>query len=89
MIVLFDKSFIKSLRKIKDSTVLKRIESVIIKLESADKIEDLSNIKKLQGHASYYRIKVGHYRIGFENNQNNKITLIVALHRKDIYNQFP
>jgi mRNA interferase RelE/StbE len=66
MIVDFDKSFGKSLGKIKDQSVLKRIESVIIKLESAERIEDLSNIKKLQGHTAYYRIKVGDYRIGFE-----------------------
>ncbi|OOG75322.1 type II toxin-antitoxin system RelE/ParE family toxin [Algoriphagus sp. A40] len=89
MIVDFDKSFAKSLGKIKDQSVLKRIESVILKLESAERIEDLSNIKKLQGHTAYYRIKVGDYRIGFEKTDANRLTLIIALHRKDIYNQFP
>ena len=36
MIVRFDKSFIKALDKIKDKTVLKRIESVIQKAEEAE-----------------------------------------------------
>ena len=89
MIVDFDKSFEKSLDKIKDSSILKRLESVILKLEAANKLDDLSNIKKLQGHAGYYRIKVGDYRIGLEKIDSTRVTLIIALHRKDIYSQFP
>jgi hypothetical protein len=59
MIVDFDKSFGKSLGKIKDQSVLKRIESVIIKLESAERIEDLSNTKSSKGILHITESKLG------------------------------
>jgi mRNA interferase RelE/StbE len=89
MIVRFDKSFIKALDKIKDKTVLKRIESVIEKAEKADALEQISNTKKLIGYSVYYRIKIGDYRIGLEQINSNEIILITILHRKDIYKKFP
>ena len=89
MIVRFDKSFIKALNKIKDKTVLKRIESVIEKAEKADALEQISNTKKLIGYSVYYRIKIGDYRIGLEQINSNEIILITILHRKDIYKKFP
>ena len=89
MIVRFDKSFIKALDKIKDKTVLKRIESVIQKAEGAEVLEQISNTKKLIGFTVYYRIKIGDYRIGLELISSNEIRLITILHRKDIYKKFP
>ena len=58
MIVEFDKSFAKSLSKIKDALVLKRMETVIVRLENAEKIDDVSNIKKLKGYSSYLELKL-------------------------------
>jgi len=89
MIVRFDKSFIKALDKIKDKTILKRIESVIQKAEEAETIEQISNTKKLIGFTVYYRIKISDYRIGLELISSNEIRLITILHRKDIYKKFP
>jgi mRNA interferase RelE/StbE len=89
MIVRFDKSFIKALDKIKDKTILKRIESVIQKAEEAETLEQISNTKKLIGFTVYYRIKISDYRIGLELINANEIRLITILHRKDIYKKFP
>jgi mRNA interferase RelE/StbE len=89
MIVRFDKSFIKALDKIKDKTILKRIESVIQKAEEAETLEQISNTKKLIGFTVYYRIKISDYRIGLELINSNEIRLITILHRKDIYKKFP
>jgi mRNA interferase RelE/StbE len=89
MKVGFDKSFIKAIVKIKNPLVLKRIENIIYSLESAETIENVSNIKKLIGYTSYYRIKIGVYRIGFELINPDEISLITILHRKDIYKKFP
>jgi mRNA interferase RelE/StbE len=89
MKVSFDKSFIKAIVKIKNPLVLKRIENIIYSLESAETIENVSNIKKLIGYTSYYRIKIGVYRIGFELINPDEIRLITILHRKDIYKKFP
>jgi mRNA interferase RelE/StbE len=89
MKVSFDKSFIKAIVKIKNPLVLKRIENIIYSLESAESIENFSNIKKLIGYTSYYRVKMGAYRIGFELINDKEIKLITVLHRKDIYKKFP
>ena len=89
MKVSFDKSFIKAIVKVKNPLVLKRIENIIYSLESAESIENVSNIKKLIGYTSYYRIKMGVYRIGFELINDKEIKLITVLHRKDIYKKFP
>jgi mRNA interferase RelE/StbE len=89
MKVSFDKSFIKAIVKIKNPLILKRIENIIYSLESAESIENVSNIKKLIGYTSYYRIKMGVYRIGFELIYDKEIKLITVLHTKDIYKKFP
>jgi len=89
MKVKFDKSFIKAIDKIKDASLLKRIESVIYKIEAVDSIDKLSNTKKLIGYTTYYRIKIGDYRIGLELINSTEVRLISVLHRKDIYNKFP
>jgi hypothetical protein len=45
MIVIFDKSFSKSLDKINDPSILKRIESVILKLEKAESLRECQTPK--------------------------------------------
>ncbi len=88
MKVEFDKSFSKSIDKLKN----KQIKEKIIKfIEIAEKVEDiysLSSIKKLKGDKISYRKKIGDYRIGFEINEDTIYFIIVA-HRKEIYRFFP
>jgi mRNA interferase RelE/StbE len=89
MIVEFDKSFSKSLDKIKDPATLQRTEKAILKLEKAYSLKDVKNLKKLSGFKNYYRIRVGDYRIGLEQIDNKTLRLIIIAHRKDIYKKFP
>ena len=89
MIVEFDKSFSKSLDRIKDSTILRRIETTLLKLEEAESLQDLKNLKRLYGFKNYYRIRLGNYRIGIEQIDKRTIRLIIIAHRKDIYKKFP
>lgn len=89
MIVEFDRSFSKSLTKVKDALILKRIERTIIQLEKAPSLSKVSNIRKLTGFKDYYRIRIGDYRLGFEQINNYTIRLIIIAHRKDIYKIFP
>jgi len=88
MIVEFDKSFEKSLDKVKDYTLLPKIEKIILNLESANAITDISGVKKLSGYKNYYRVRIGDYRLGFEKT-GERIIVIVVANRKDIYNIFP
>ncbi len=89
MIVEFDKSFEKSIDKIKDKSVFPKIEKLIIDLENAQTIKDVKNIKKLSGFKTYYRVRLGVYRIGLEKITDSTLRLIVVAHRKDIYKNFP
>jgi mRNA interferase RelE/StbE len=88
MIVEFDKSFGKSIEKLKDQTVLAKIEKLILKMEIATSITEITGVKKLSGHKTYYRIRIGDYRMGFEK-IGERIRLIVIANRKDIYSIFP
>jgi mRNA interferase RelE/StbE len=89
MIVEFDQSFSKSLNRVKDALILKRIERTIIQLEKAPSLSKVSNIRKLTGFKYYYRIRIGDYRLGFEQINSFTVRLIVIAHRKDIYKIFP
>lgn len=89
MNVEFDKSFLKSLSKIKDEKSLKRIEEIILSLEESQSLNRAKNIKKLTGFNTYYRIRIGNLRLGFEQMNSQTIRLIIIAHRKDIYKRFP
>lgn len=58
MIVEYDKSFLKSLQKIKDTSIHVKIESSIISIENAVKLESISNVKKLKGHKTIIDLKL-------------------------------
>lgn len=89
MKVEFDKSFEKSLNKIRNKSLYPRILKTILECEKANSITDLENVKKLTGFRNYYRIRIGEYRIGFESIDLNTIRFILISHRKDIYRSFP
>ncbi len=89
MIVEFDKSFEKSIDRLRDNSLAPKIQKTIELLESAKSLHELSNSKKLTGYKTYYRIRLGDYRIGIEKINETTIRLILVAHRKDIYNLFP
>lgn len=89
MIVEFDKSFEKSLDRLGDKSLLPKIEEIIEMLESTKSLNDLTNIKKLSGFKTYFRFRLGNYRLGFEKINETTIRLIIVAHRKDIYKHFP
>ncbi len=88
MNVQFRKSFEKDLGKIRDEDLLIKIKTVIEEIEKAENLLDVNNIKKLKADGNYYRIRVGDYRIGLTDNED-VITFVRVLHRKEIYRYFP
>jgi mRNA interferase RelE/StbE len=86
--VEFRKSFEKDLGKIRDKDLLLRIKAAIEEVESVESLLDLTNVKKLKVDGDYYRIRIGDYRIGFTNNED-VITFVRILHRKEMYRYFP
>lgn len=89
MIVEFDRSFSKSIDKLKNKRIKEKTIKFIEEVENINSIKQLTSIKKLKGHKIYYRKKIGDYRIGFEYQKNNTVVFIIIAHRKDIYTLFP
>jgi len=89
MIIEFDKSFEKSLDKIRNKSLFQKIEKVIIDFENAKSLTDLTNVKKLIGYKFYYRLRIGEYRLGFEKISENTFRFIIVANRKEIYKTFP
>lgn len=89
MIVEFDESFNKSLSKLLNSNLKLKIYAVIEEAAAANKLSDINNLKKMKGFKTFYRIKLGDYRIGFELINKNTVYFVVMSHRKDIYKTFP
>ena len=84
-----EKSFDRDVDRIKDKKVLRKLRTFISLIENADTIHEITRIKKIEGYESYYRMKVGDYRLGMEMVSNKEVVLIRFLHRKDIYRYFP
>jgi mRNA interferase RelE/StbE len=88
MKTLYEKSFGRDLKKVKDKRLLKQVQKMIAQVESANSLSDLQNVKKLEGYTTYYRIRVGEYRIGIEVLEG-QVIFVCFLNRKDIYRYFP
>ena len=88
MNVEFRESFLKDLRSIQDKKLLIKIRETIEALESAADLQTINNLKKLRGGKSYYRIRIGEYRLGLYA-ENDSLALVRFLDRKDIYRKFP
>jgi mRNA interferase RelE/StbE len=89
MTVEFDKSFERSIDRLKNTAILSKIEKIILQIEQAKNLREVRNIRKLSGYKNYYRIKAGEYRIGVEIIEHDTVRLIVVAHRKMIYSSFP
>ena len=88
MKILFEKKFLKNINALSNKELKRRIEKIIIDIENANDFNQIINLKKIKGHKSAYRIRVGEYRLGlfFE---NRKVIFACFLHRKDVYKYFP
>ena len=53
MKTLYEKSFGRDLKKIKDKRLLKQVQKIIAQVESAPSLIDLQNVKKLEGYTTY------------------------------------
>lgn len=88
MNILYDKRFVKDIEVINDKHLKHQVEVVISEIEKAEQLIVLRHLKKMKGHKSAYRIRVGNYRIGFFF-ENHTVIFTRLLNRKDIYKYFP
>jgi mRNA interferase RelE/StbE len=86
--VQFRKSFEKDLRKLRDREVLSRVQGIIGEVEASQRLDEISNFKKLKTQGNYYRIRVGDHRIGIMID-GETVNFVRILHRREIYKKFP
>jgi mRNA interferase RelE/StbE len=88
MNVEFLKKFSKDIDELNVKSVKQSLIRLIELMETVDSIEKIPNTKKLKGHKTAFRIRVGDYRLGFFF-EDSTILLARFIHRKDIYKLFP
>ena len=87
MNLTFKPSFFRDAKKI-PIKLHPELNGIITKVESAQTLRDIPNLKKLKGHKTAYRIKVGDYRLCFFFD-DEVISVVRFLPRKDVYRSFP
>jgi mRNA interferase RelE/StbE len=84
----FSRTFEKDLEAILDIKNLTRFEKVIEEVRRAQSLSDVRNLKRLKGPSGFFRVRVGHFRLGFKIVGDTAIFLR-CLPRKEIYRRFP
>lgn len=88
MKVEFRESFLKDLRVVNNKNLLSKVKAAIENAEQAETLQAIIKLKKLKGSKDYFRIKLGDYRIGLKF-ENDTISFVRLLHRREIYRFFP
>lgn len=88
MKLVFLKSFLKDLDKLKDPKIARKVENIIDDLKAAESLDELSNVKKMKGYSIAYRIRTGSYRMGIYK-ETEYVEVARILKREDIYKVFP
>lgn len=84
----FKKSFLRDLKRVKDTTIRKQVRETIQSVEQAQSLPEISDLKKLKYGDRYYRIRIGDYRLGLAL-EHDTFVFVRFLHRKDLYKYFP
>ncbi len=88
MKIAFEASFARDLKRIRDKPLLQRVQQTIEAIKLAPGIGSVSEPKKMQGYDTFYRVRLGDYRIGIEV-VDDQVIFVRFLHRKDVYRYFP
>jgi mRNA interferase RelE/StbE len=86
--VQFRNSFLKDVKGLSSRVLKDRIKAAIAKVETAQVLREVGNLKKLKGSRGYYRIRIGDYRIALIC-EEDKVTFVRCLHRREIYRYLP
>jgi mRNA-degrading endonuclease RelE of RelBE toxin-antitoxin system len=84
----YNPSFLRDAKKITPDIQIS-LADAIENIKSAQTLNDISNLKKLKGHKTAYRIKVNSYRLCFYYGDDKTLILCRFLPRKDVYRSFP
>ena len=88
MKTIFRTSFLRDFKAVRDKQLLSRLKSVIEQVDKADSLASVSSVKQIKGQANHYRIRIGDYRLALVL-QDDAVTFVPFLHRREIYRYFP
>lgn len=88
MKVQIERSFEKDLKALTDPKLRKRLANLIEAVQEARNPDDISHLSKIQGFDTFFRIRLGDYRVGVEI-IHEEVTFLRVLHRKEVYRYFP
>ena len=89
MKIQYAKTFGKDLGTIAHNPrIKKKLLDLIEELKTGDSLDQLRGVKKIEGYETYYRVRIGDYRLGVKLS-GDTVELIRFLHRRDIYRRFP
>ncbi len=88
MNIAFESSFARDLKRVNHKPLLDQIRRIINEVKAARTLGEIHNLEKMRGYETFYRIRLGEYRIGIEV-INEKVIFVRILQRKDIYRYFP
>ena len=87
--VRYTRTFLKEMSRL-PSTVRERVEEIAFGEQIKDDPFLLGKTQKLAGYKSFYKIRVGSYRIGLQiDAETHLVEFTRVLHRREIYRKFP
>ena len=88
MKVVYQKRFLKDLASV-PSNLRPSIERFAFEeLPRADSLYSTGKVEKLKGHANFFKVRFGDFRVGLSLTDDT-VTLERVLNRKEIYRKFP
>jgi mRNA interferase RelE/StbE len=87
MNIIFKSSFVRDGKKI-PVTLRNELDKAITLIENANSLNEITNLKKLKGYKTAYRIRINNYRLCILY-ENETVSLVRFLPRKDVYRFFP
>ncbi len=88
MEVAFTPGFNKIVSKLRDRKLKDTIIEAIENIKAASKPNNIHNLEDIKGFKTYFRVRIGDYRIGIRI-VHNKVYFITVGHRGDFYKLFP
>ena len=75
--------FKKSIKKIKDRTALERLALLVEKLENANNLKEINNVKAIDNRPFTYRIRTGNFRLIVEYIDGSITILLIEYVRRN------
>jgi len=85
----FKKQFLKQLAKLPNEIRPKIEEFIFVQLPQCQSLGEIGFIEKMQGYNGYYKARFGSYRVGMKLGEDGTLTMMVVMHRKEMYRFFP